>query len=127
MHRQTWVKVNARIDERVAEIVQVLNSVPNLQTVDSCQGNPGEAYVYFWLDGWEPTARFLFEVIQPSIRGVDACVISIESLNGSRPIGKISFKAESCEAVLSALKEVLPVSARRSACSGDSERRELHN
>ena len=37
-HQQTWVKVNAPVDERVAELIEALSAFPKLQTFASCQG-----------------------------------------------------------------------------------------
>lgn len=126
-HAQTWVKVNAHVDQGVAEIVELLNSVPHLQTVDSCQGEPGEAYVYFRLEGWQSLAKFLFEVVEPALRSVGESAVFIESLNGNPPLGKISFRAESCDEVLSALKEALSVSVHMSPYSGGNGRTGLHS
>lgn len=37
-HKQTWVKINAPVDEGVAELIETLSSFPKLQTIESCQG-----------------------------------------------------------------------------------------
>ena len=37
-HKQVWVKVNAPVDEGIAELIQALSSFPKLQTIESCQG-----------------------------------------------------------------------------------------
>ncbi len=52
-HPQRWVKVNAPVDEGVAEIVAVPNTVDGLETLQSCQGDAGEreGYVYLALGG----------------------------------------------------------------------------
>ena len=126
-HQQVWIRVNTHVDEGVAEIVEILSTVPHLQTVDSCQGDPGEAYIYFRLEAWEALGKFLFEVIEPALRSVAEYSVSMESINGSGPLGKIGFRAESCGAVLSALKGVLPVNVHTFRCSDDTERRELHS
>ena len=39
-HKQVWVKGNAHVDEGVAALIQALSSFPNLQTIESCQGEP---------------------------------------------------------------------------------------
>ena len=54
-HPQTWIKVNAPVDEGVAEIVSLLNTVDGLETLQSCQGEPGdrEGYVYFSCGNWK--------------------------------------------------------------------------
>lgn len=37
-HIQTWVKVNAPVDEGIAELIEALSAFPKLQTIESCQG-----------------------------------------------------------------------------------------
>jgi len=37
-HPQVWVKVNAPVDEGVAELIEALSSFPKLETFTSCQG-----------------------------------------------------------------------------------------
>ena len=57
-HPQRWIKVNAPIDEGVADIVETLNRVEGLETLQSCQGYPGEqdGYVYFSFGNWKDYA-----------------------------------------------------------------------
>ena len=60
-HPQTWIKVNAPVDERVAEIVSLLNTVDGLVTLQSRQGEPGEreGYVYFAMVDWKRMSEFV--------------------------------------------------------------------
>lgn len=125
-HPQTWVKVNAHVDERMAEIVELLNTLPHLQTVGSCQGDPGEAYVYFQLDGWQTVGNFLFEIIEPALRSVGEYSVSVEVFNGSDAMGKISSRAEDSGRAFSALKRVL-AKHHTFGCSCDTECRELRS
>lgn len=37
-HKQVWVKVNAPVDEGVAELIKALSAFPKLATFQSCQG-----------------------------------------------------------------------------------------
>lgn len=37
-HVQTWVKVNAPVDEGIAQLIEALSAFPMLQTIESCQG-----------------------------------------------------------------------------------------
>jgi hypothetical protein len=47
-HREIPVQVNAWVDEGVAELVTALNTLPGVQTLDSCQeGRNGLASVMF--------------------------------------------------------------------------------
>jgi hypothetical protein len=42
LHKQVWIKVNAPIDEGIAELIEALSSFPMLQTIESCQGDAAE-------------------------------------------------------------------------------------
>lgn len=47
-HRTVLVKVNAPVDEGIAEIVTALNAFPGLYTTQSCQGREnGYGFVWF--------------------------------------------------------------------------------
>ena len=110
-HTQVWVKVNAPVDSGVAEIVSILNSVEGLETLQSCQGDPGErdAYLYFSFGDWQNMCAFAFQRIGPALkRDVDEDVrLVVEATEGDSPLAKLSFKAEATGMVASALKEVL--------------------
>ena len=110
-HPQTWIKVNAPVDEGVAEIVSMLNSVEGLETLQSCQGGPGEreGYVYFACGDWKRLSRCVFEQIGPSLkRKLDEdATLTVEATNADEPMAKLSFKAEASGMVASALKEAL--------------------
>lgn len=110
-HPQRWIKVNAPIDEGVADIVSVLNGVDGLETLQSCQGDAGqrEGYVYFALGNWEDICRFVFQKIGPELKKKieeDATLV-VEATGADFPMAKLSFKAEAASMVASALKDVL--------------------
>lgn len=72
-HEQVWVKVNARVDRGVREIVAALSLFPDLQTIESCEGNPGEAAWLCFSYGsrrhgcWEETASFVLGFLAPKL------------------------------------------------------------
>lgn len=113
-HAQTWIKVNASIDARIAELVAVLNQVQGLETLQSCQGDAGErsGYVYFALDGWQNLCRFVFEDIAPRFKDYLGEDIRLEVVAGERPMARMSFSAEAVPIVTSALKEAVSVQER---------------
>jgi hypothetical protein len=47
MHRQVAVKVTALVDEGVAELVEALNRIDGVRTLESCQGHADYARVLF--------------------------------------------------------------------------------
>ncbi len=110
-HLQTWIKVNAPVDEGVADIVATLNTVDGLETLQSCQGDPTEkdGYVYFACGDWKRLSEFVFERIGPPLKSrldEDATLI-LEATNADCPMAKLSFRAEAAGMVASTLKEVL--------------------
>ncbi len=51
-HRTVMVKVNALVDEGIADLVVAMNNAFNISTRDSCQGDGvSPAYVYFHAPG----------------------------------------------------------------------------
>lgn len=110
-HPQTWLKVNAPVDRGIAEVVAALNSVEGLETLQSCQGDPGEreAYVYFSYGDWKQMCSFAFAQIGPALKQKldEDARLTIEATDTTRPMAKLSFRAEATNLVVSALKEVL--------------------
>jgi hypothetical protein len=110
-HQQTWVKVNAPVDTGVAELVSVLNTVDGLETLQSCQGDPGsrDGYVYFACGDWQKMCQLVFQKIGPTLKSKvdDDAVLTVEATSADFPMAKLSFKAEATDIVVSALKEAL--------------------
>src|ERR1700719_3777134 len=106
-HEQVWVKVNAPVDAGVAEVIAVLNSVEGLETLQSCQGDPGErnGYVYFTCGDWREMCECVFQRIGPTLRNrVDEdAKLTVEATSSDSPMAKLSFKAEATDIVVSAL------------------------
>lgn len=110
-HSQTWIKINAPVDEGVAEIVAALNTVDGLETLQSCQGDPAQknGYVYFACGDWRRLTELVFGCIGPPLKSrldEDATLI-VEATNADFPMAKLSFRAEAAGMVASTLKEVL--------------------
>jgi hypothetical protein len=77
-HREVQVKVNAFVDEGIADLIGALSDVvPGLVTLESCQGGDGQdAFVFFRMPDWRETGEFLFDrllpTLSPDLRGVVA-------------------------------------------------------
>ena len=110
-HEEVWVKVNASVDRGIAPVVALLNEIDGLQTLDSCQGTPGEkpAHVYFHYGDWKCIGHFVFEVLAPklALEASDIGTASVEVFNGSIPMGKLSFEPEATEVVASVLNVIV--------------------
>jgi hypothetical protein len=109
-HDQTWVKVNAPVDSGVAHVVSILSEFDGLQTLQSCQGDPGQrdGYVYFCCGSWQDSCRLVFDRIGPKLKQIagDDAELTLEA-TGNDPMAKLSFRAEAADTVVSALKEAL--------------------
>ncbi len=83
-HKQTWVKVNAQVDDGIAELIEVLGRFPSLETMSSCQGDlDGQlgATVFFYFGNdisctgsigkWKELVEFVLGYLGP---GLDAAV-----------------------------------------------------
>lgn len=109
IHPQTWVKVNAPVDAKIAELVRTLNHVEGLETLQSCQGETGghHGYIYFSLGKWQNLCRFVFDDVAPRLNPYLGEDVKLEVIAAERPIAKMSFSAEAIARVTSALKEMI--------------------
>jgi len=121
-HKQVWVKVNSPVDEGIAGLVERLNRIDELYTLDSCQGYDGWGWVYFRYGDWRKLSKFVFCTLASALRGIGEIVYRIESADGDEPMGKILFRAETIPQIVSALNQ--PVNLHRSACSHGRECKE---
>ncbi len=71
-HKEVAVKVNALVDEGIAELVAALSEIDGLATLESCQGEPGEAdaFVLFRHSNWRQSGAMLFEELMPALGDV---------------------------------------------------------
>ena len=110
-HQQTWIKVNTPVDVGVAELVSILNSVDGLETLQSCQGDPGkkDGYVYFAYGDWQKMCELVFRKIGPTLKSKldEDATLTVEATSADAAMAKLSFRAEATDIVVSALKEAL--------------------
>ncbi|MCK9543754.1 MAG: hypothetical protein M0R03_17175 [Novosphingobium sp.] len=113
MHKQVWIKVNSLVDEGIAEIVSLLNTIDGLMTIDSCEGQGDTAYIYFRFGNYQTICEFLFGELAPKLKKYEEDVtLAIES-SDIEPIGKISFKKELTNALCSTLRTEVDTFRRR--------------
>jgi len=64
--RMVPVKINAWVDEGIAELVAALSRVKGLETLESCQGDAErDAFVIFRYGDWRKCGELLFGQILP--------------------------------------------------------------
>jgi hypothetical protein len=93
-HKEVEVKVNALVDEGVADLVGALSEVPGLVTLESCQGGAGQdAYVFFRMVDWRQIGEFLFDrllpAMSPDLRSVVA--LRVQAYDTRLARGSITF------------------------------------
>jgi hypothetical protein len=68
-HRKVFVKVNAWVDEGIADLVSALSEIEGLITLESGQGDTGarDAFVIFRYGAWQKCGELLFGRILPRI------------------------------------------------------------
>jgi len=73
-HAQTWVKVNAPVDQQISGIVTALSLFPSLETIESCGGaenrGPWVCFRYgaYWEHPWRDLADFVLGYMAPALR-----------------------------------------------------------
>ena len=70
-HPQVWARVNAHVDEGVADLISALSRFKGLRTLESCQGEPdGAAWACFVVGanvGWRPLADLVLGYLGPAL------------------------------------------------------------
>lgn len=114
-HRQTWVKVNVPVDERVADLVRRLNAFPRLQTIESCQGaSERPAWVCFsfgdyWRHSWRDLASFVLGYLGPGLaREVgDRATVTLRVTESGLVHGELVVRPGAIQLTLRALTRLL--------------------
>jgi len=109
MHRQVYVKVNAPVDEGVAGLVTALSIFPNLETIESCQGEPDghNAFVYFKCGNWKDCAAVIFDEIMPALDDdLRAAVsLSVEAIDQYSALAKLAVEPAKIAALVDRIQE----------------------
>ena len=113
-HSQTWTKVNVKVDEGVACLVETLSQIPGLETIESCQGYPklgvqGQGYVCFCYGNWRKVCSLAFVVLGPELaKAIGGKVaVSVEACDAQEPLGRIEFDSMLVTNVAFVLRRVI--------------------
>jgi len=128
-HRQVSIKVNALVDQGIAELVMALNAFPALQTVESCEGTKGGPWVCFTYGdsrecSWKPIAEFILEFLAPRLFTAvgDAASIALRPTVNGTVLVDLTVRPEGLQSVQKAVLAIAEefIRARSLACSGDT-------
>jgi hypothetical protein len=116
VHQGTFVKVNAPVDIGIAPLVAALSEIEGLETVESCQGDPGgkKAFVLFRFGDWDACGRLLFDHILPAMSDDLRAVVSltIQAYDETNALASISLDASAIEEMTAVVRRLsLTVSA----------------
>jgi hypothetical protein len=108
-HPQVWVKVNAPVDKGVAELISALSLFSKLQTIESCQGDKGRAWVCFtYGQNWKDLSDFVLGFLGPEIAREfgDRVDISVRVAEAGTIRAEMDITSESTSAVVGFLKKL---------------------
>jgi hypothetical protein len=116
-HREVPVKVNAWVDERVADLVSVLSEFNGIMTLESCQGNrDSRAWISFRYgslrhESWRELAEFVLGFLGPKLAHDigDVAEVRICVSSFGMPQGEISIAPGAEAKVAKALKRLCPI------------------
>lgn len=120
-HTQTWVKVNAPVDEGVAELVSALSQIDGLETLESCQGYPGRsnAFVLFRFGTWQECGELMFArilpLLSPDLRASTS--LRLQAYDTDHAIGRLDVDPAAVPALAGCIRECAKAGAHRSGCS----------
>ena len=122
MHKQTWVKVNAPVDFGIASIVSALSGFPELETLESCEGNQDTAgwvcfrYGAYWQHPWKDLAKFTLGYLVPALARVvgDDASLRIQATPNGQFFGELSVRPGAANRVRIAIRRLAKAYRARS-------------
>lgn len=109
-HVEIPIKVTAWVDEGIVPLVLALNQLPNVETIDSCQGRDDKpAHVYFRYRGDARTAtRFIADLaalLSPHERAADYTLVARWRPGTDEPVFQLACPAAHSTALARILSE----------------------
>ena len=113
-HREISVKVNAWVDEGIADLVLALSEIDGLVTLESCQGDGSgrSAFVIFQYGGWRDVGEFLYEKLLPALSADLRSAISLDVRAYDTEIAQGTILVSACAIprLTAIVRKLLPVS-----------------
>jgi hypothetical protein len=100
-HEQTWVKVNAPVDQRISGIISALGEFPSLESIESCEGRRSHGawvcfrYGSYWKHPWKDLAEFVLGYLAPGLVEAlgDDVSVRIQVTPSGQIFGELSVRA----------------------------------
>jgi hypothetical protein len=110
-HHEVPVKVNAWVDEGIADLVSALSELDGLLTLESCQGDIGEreAFVIFQYGDWKQCGHLLFGRILPAMSPDMRAAVSLklQAFDNDTASGFISIEPSAVPSFVDFVREIL--------------------
>jgi hypothetical protein len=110
-HREVLVKVNAWVDEGIADLVSALSEIEGLITLESCQGDAGtrDAFVIFRYGDWQKCGELLFGRMLPRISPDLRAYVSLrlEAHDTDTALGRITLEPSAVPVFTRCVRELL--------------------
>ena len=117
-HEQATIEGGIEVDRGIVPLVQILNRIEDVSTLDSCEGGERhEAYVYFRCS--HDTVQFVEWLADRLRASLDACCeyrLRLEWLAGSEVMAQILARPDYVGTLADALMKVTNDHTNRSAC-----------
>ena len=106
-HAETWVRVNVPVDVGIAPLVAALSKIPTLETIESCEGNPGPAFVFFRFGDWRQSGAFLFDELRVELTDELRSNVSLtlRSLDGDLAMAEMTFDPQAADGLTACVRQ----------------------
>jgi len=115
VHLNEWIKVNAPVDRGISRIVSALSEFPELETIESCEGdnNPWVCFRYgsYWDNPWHDLAEFVFGYLSAKLYAIvgDDVNISIHATPSGNIFGELSIRPGATDRAIEAISALAKV------------------
>lgn len=114
-HKQSWIKINAPVDDGVADLVSSLSAFPRLQTIESCQGGSDSSswvcfcYGDYWRHPWRDLANFVLGYLGPALAHEigDRASLTLRVTDSGLVHGEMRVRPGAMRVTISALRRLL--------------------
>ena len=123
-HETIWSRaLHCDLDVQVAPLVEAMNKIPGVETVSSCQGEPGKlsgkgemGHVAFKLKGdWQALCSFCFVNLRNIFSDFIDDEVRVDIFCSTRPYAWINFRHEMLELVTGRMRGLASASGRENA------------
>lgn len=113
LHREVPVKVNALVDEGIADLVKAMSEIDGLVTLESCQGDSGvrNAFVIFRFGDWKQSGELLFNQLLPAMSPDlrSAVSLQLQAYDTDTALGTISVEPAAIPELSAAIRKSVQV------------------